>query len=137
MLGYCPTRKCCVGVLPNANPQREGFRVAVEYRLKCEELKHSQKTKKREYIIIACHLLATCSCLPQHWSRTKVDRISIPNLPLGDGRINIVKSGDDVATGRAGGAVLISISLFVRPLSFRKQKIHQLLPWPPHAMHLG
>ena len=46
-------------------------------------------------------------------SKNKVDRVSIPDLPYGDERINTVKSGNInvVGTGRAGGAVLISISL--------------------------
>ena len=42
------------------------------------------------------------------------------DLPCWDGRITIVNSGksDDFATGTTGGAVLISIGLSMRLLSF-------------------
>ena len=51
----------------------------------------------------------------------ELDRVSIPYLPCGDGRINIVKSGNInvVVTGRAEGAVIILLSLSVCPLPFR------------------
>ena len=59
-----------------------GFRYAGELRV--HSVKHNNK---RPHV---------CSYL---------DRVSLPDLPFGDGRICIVKSGelDDVVTGRANG----------------------------------
>ena len=49
-------------------------------------------------------------------ARSTLDRVSIPYLSYGDGRINIERSGkrDDIETDRAEGAVLISLSVSMR-----------------------